>query len=104
MFYSVSNLVLIAVKDAIFKWIFFFLNIFNFYYSVSNEAIWNYFSSYDCKTFLLAVRELHELSEKKQLLLEDLESNWKELQEVQALAATQPGSVSGMCALIWCIF
>ncbi|KAJ6666741.1 hypothetical protein lerEdw1_020465 [Lerista edwardsae] len=41
-----------------------------------------------------SIRELYELSEKKQLLLEDMESNWKELQEVQALAVTQPGSVS----------
>ncbi|XP_061442638.1 protein lava lamp [Rhineura floridana] len=39
-------------------------------------------------------RELFELSVKKQLLQANLESNWKELQEAQALAATQPGSIS----------
>ncbi|XP_053115037.1 golgin subfamily A member 4 isoform X2 [Hemicordylus capensis] len=41
-----------------------------------------------------SIRELYQLSEKKQHLLEHLESNWKELQEAQDLAATQPGSVS----------
>ncbi|XP_025027349.1 myosin-9-like, partial [Python bivittatus] len=39
-------------------------------------------------------KELHELSKKKQQLLEVLESNWKELQEIQELAATQPDSVN----------
>ncbi|XP_060639339.1 signal recognition particle receptor FtsY-like [Anolis sagrei] len=39
-------------------------------------------------------RELDELSEKKQDLMEKLESNWKELQEAQELAILQPGSVS----------
>ncbi|XP_062840442.1 golgin subfamily A member 4 isoform X3 [Anolis carolinensis] len=38
--------------------------------------------------------KIHNLSEKKQLLLKKLESNQKELQEAQQLAATQPGSVS----------
>ncbi|KAM6448768.1 uncharacterized protein CCDC7 [Liasis olivaceus] len=40
------------------------------------------------------LRGLRRLSEKKQQLLESLESNWKELQEIQELAATQPDSVS----------
>ncbi|XP_062981501.1 plectin-like isoform X7 [Elgaria multicarinata webbii] len=39
-------------------------------------------------------RELSELSDKKQKLLESLESKNKELQEAEALAATQPGSIS----------
>ncbi|XP_044280948.1 COP1-interactive protein 1 [Varanus komodoensis] len=39
-------------------------------------------------------RELYELSEKKQMLLESLESKKKELQEAEALAAAQPGSIS----------
>ncbi|XP_042331641.1 GRIP and coiled-coil domain-containing protein 2-like isoform X2 [Sceloporus undulatus] len=38
--------------------------------------------------------KIYRLSEKKQLLLEKLESNQKELQEAEKLAATQPGSVS----------
>ncbi|KAJ7322204.1 hypothetical protein JRQ81_018491 [Phrynocephalus forsythii] len=38
---------------------------------------------------------MYELSEKKQQLLEKLESTQKELQEAQELAATQPGSISG---------
>ncbi|XP_060137011.1 A-kinase anchor protein 9 [Zootoca vivipara] len=41
-----------------------------------------------------AERELFELAVKKQLLQADLESNWKELQEAQALAVTEPGSIS----------
>lgn len=43
---------------------------------------------------------MYELSEKKQQLLERLESTQKELQEAQELAATQPGSVSGMYVMI----
>nr|XP_020656252.1 interaptin isoform X5 [Pogona vitticeps] len=39
--------------------------------------------------------KLYELSEKKRLLLESLASNRKELQEAQALADAQPGSISG---------
>nr|XP_060639340.1 myosin-8-like [Anolis sagrei ordinatus] len=39
-------------------------------------------------------RELFELSEKKQLLMESLESKQKELQEAQALEASQPGTIS----------
>ncbi|XP_033021858.1 golgin subfamily A member 4 [Lacerta agilis] len=41
-----------------------------------------------------AERELFELAVKKQLLQANLESNWKELQEAQALAVTEPGSIS----------
>ncbi|XP_026565789.1 golgin subfamily B member 1 [Pseudonaja textilis] len=40
------------------------------------------------------LHELHELSEKKYQLLETLGSNQKELQEIQELVTTQPGSVS----------
>lgn len=43
---------------------------------------------------------MYKLSEKKQQLLEKLESNQKELQEAQELAATQPGIVSGMYLVI----
>ncbi|CAI5788981.1 Hypothetical predicted protein [Podarcis lilfordi] len=41
-----------------------------------------------------AERELFELAVKKQLLQANLESNWKELQEAQALAVAEPGSIS----------
>lgn len=30
-----------------------------------------------------------------------MESNWKELQEAQTLAATEPGSISGMFAVMF---
>ena len=49
---------------------------------------------------MFAGRQLYELSSKKQELLEKLESNQKELQEAQELAATQPGSVNGMYIVI----
>lgn len=46
--------------------------------------------------FLFAEKELYELLEKKEVLLKNMESNWKELQEAQELAATKPDSISGM--------
>ncbi|XP_048366276.1 putative leucine-rich repeat-containing protein DDB_G0290503 isoform X2 [Sphaerodactylus townsendi] len=39
-------------------------------------------------------QELHDLLEKKQLLLENLKANLKELEEVQALADSKPASLS----------
>ncbi|XP_013918748.1 PREDICTED: myosin heavy chain, skeletal muscle-like [Thamnophis sirtalis] len=38
--------------------------------------------------------DLHKLSEKKGQLLEMLESNWRELEEVQELAAIQPSNIT----------
>uniref|UniRef100_A0ABM5GN21 Uncharacterized protein CCDC7 isoform X1 n=2 Tax=Pogona vitticeps TaxID=103695 RepID=A0ABM5GN21_9SAUR len=45
-------------------------------------------------TDLLAERELFELSEKKQLLMESLQAKQKELQEAETLETSQPGSIS----------
>lgn len=39
--------------------------------------------------------DLNELSQQKQLFLETLESNLKDLQEAETLAATQPESITG---------
>lgn len=57
-------------------------------------------TSNESKIFLLAERELYELSEKKELLLENLESNRLELEEAQALETMKPGSISGMYGVI----
>lgn len=61
------------------------------------NSIWNKFSKDTCP---FAEAELYELSERKQLLLENL----KGLQELQALAATQPGIAGGMYAGIYFSF
>lgn len=48
------------------------------------------------KHLFFAEEEFYDLSVKKHFLLKNLQSNLKELEEVQALAGSEPGSFAGM--------
>lgn len=55
-----------------------------------------HFETFDnCKPFLFVEKELGDISEKRTLDLENIESSIEDLKDLQALVASQPDNISG---------